>query len=210
MDCLILVPSEKEYALLEPRLKLNSGSELLSCGPGPVHSALGIQKALTKHPKKDLVVLAGIAGAYSRFGLGEVVKVMSDQFADLGAEDSNKKLLNPQELGFGDEMPWIFNNPYPKPLVAALAEIPMAKGITVSLCSGSKETIQERVKTYGAEIETMEGASFSLVMQNSELAYLHLRAISNKVEERDLSNWEIDLAIKNLGHSLNEVMRTPL
>jgi len=51
---------------------------------------------------------------------------------------------------------------------------------------------------YKPYLETMEGAAFYYVTLNDRIPAFQLRAISNYVEERDVSKWEIPWALNNL------------
>jgi futalosine hydrolase len=58
---------------------------------------------------------------------------------------------------------------------------------------------------FSPDIETMESAAFFYVCLQEKIPFLALRAISNKVEPRDKSKWNIPLAMQNLSNVLKNV-----
>ena len=56
----------------------------------------------------------------------------------------------------------------------------------------------------------MEGASFFAACDNNINNYLQIRAISNYVENRDKSKWQMPLAIKNLNEYLITLLNNDL
>jgi futalosine hydrolase len=53
-----------------------------------------------------------------------------------------------------------------------------------------------------AEIESMEGAAFLFACNQTKVSCRQIRAVSNYVEKRDRSKWNIPLAITNLNKVL--------
>jgi futalosine hydrolase len=80
--------------------------------------------------------------------------------------------------------------------------------ITVNTATGSETTRDRLVKKFNPDIETMEGATFFYICRREKLPFLALRSVSNIVEIRNKSNWDIKLAIRNLAEKLNEVFLT--
>lgn len=58
---------------------------------------------------------------------------------------------------------------------------------------------------YNPEIETMEGAAVFFVCLKEGIPFFELRSISNMVEPRDINNWNIPLALKNLNQTLQNI-----
>ena len=56
------------------------------------------------------------------------------------------------------------------------------------------------------QIETMEGAAFFMTCQRFNVECIQLRSISNYVEKRNKSNWDIPKAIKNLNIELKNIL----
>ena len=80
--------------------------------------------------------------------------------------------------------------------------------ITVNTATGSDATRDKLVRKFNPDIETMEGATFFYICRRENIPFLALRAISNIVEIRNKSNWNIKLALLNLAEKLNEVLLT--
>ena len=84
--------------------------------------------------------------------------------------------------------------------------LPRAKGITVNTVHGDTAGISEVQELNSADIETMESAAFFYCCIKEEVPFLALRAISNIVEPRDRSKWNIPLAVNNLNAQLVELL----
>lgn len=187
---------------------LNSSTiEIQVTGIGPVATAYNLGRLLTSH-KYDLVIQAGVGGSFDRsISLGDVVMVNNDCFADMGAEDHDNYLdifemglIGKDEAPFSNgclpalEMSWdIFSN------------MKAVKGITVSMVSGNSHTIQRLATTYGAVTESMEGAAMHYACRIAGVPFVQLRAVSNYVEPRDKSKWQMGKAIKALNETLQSL-----
>jgi len=66
---------------------------------------------------------------------------------------------------------------------------------TVSTCSGSFERGAELAGRYPGICENMEGAALAQVAFLYDIPVLEVRGISNLVEDRDLSRWNLKLAV---------------
>ncbi len=153
----------------------------------------------------DLVVQAGIAGAYDRsLGPGEVVFVSKELLGDTGAED-RYQFLDIFDLGLAsiDQIPFhnktLINPMQPDPMIAALKT---ATGLSVNLTAGTAYTAELRQRKYGCTIESMEGAALHYVCLLRRQAFVQIRSISNYVEARDRSGWKIPEAVQALNHWL--------
>jgi futalosine hydrolase len=63
--------------------------------------------------------------------------------------------------------------------------------VTVSNCSGTAARGLELAARFGGLVEGMEGAALAHVATLYGVPWLELRAISNAVEDRDLSRWRL-------------------
>jgi futalosine hydrolase len=54
----------------------------------------------------------------------------------------------------------------------------------------------------------MEGAALHYVCINEGIPFIHLRAVSNLVGERDKQRWKMQKAIENLGITIEETVLT--
>lgn len=184
----------------------NADLSLLITGVGMVATACNLAKELAKN-SYDLVLQAGVGGAFSTsIALGDVVIVGKERFADLGAEDNGEYidifdlgLLQANEKPFTDK--WL---EAPKICLLKELELKRVSGVTVNTVSGSTGTIQRIIDMYNPDVESMEGAAMHYVCLQEGISFLQIRAISNYVEPRDKSKWQMGKAIKNL----NDVLKT--
>ena len=76
-------------------------------------------------------------------------------------------------------------------LEAAGISVRVGPFITVSNCSGTAARGAELAARFGGLVEGMEGAALAHVATLYDVPFLELRAISNAVEDRDLSRWRL-------------------
>jgi futalosine hydrolase len=185
---------------------------VLVAGVGSVSTAWEMLKWFSVNSRPDLVINAGIAGSYKEdIKIGDVVMPVTDCFADAGIEDGNNFLtLTEAGLLSADEFPFsegLIHSEYG--LAQTLGSIVKpVNAITVNTATGSETTRDRLVKKFNPDIETMEGATFFYICRREKLPFLALRSVSNIVEIRNKSNWDIKLAIRNLAEKLNEVFLT--
>jgi futalosine hydrolase len=151
-------------------------------------------------PKKIQMILVGIAGAYSyQLPLGTLHQVIEDIFADTGAEEKNGQILTMDQINLWSntslskiEAVHTFpNNPIK-------LELPSVHSITVNTASGTESTIIKRMGQFKPDIENMEGAAFFQICKVNGISSTQIRTISNYVTPRNKSEWEIELAVKQL------------
>jgi futalosine hydrolase len=178
-------------------------------GVGAPYAQMHLQK-LIYDAKPELIIQAGIAGTYnSAASIGEVYNVTADTFADLGAQDGND-FISLLELGFEhnnqSQSQWLINanQPYPTFFLG----FRQVKGITVNCITGNDATSILYKKLYDPITESMEGAALHLVCLELNIPFVQLRAISNVVEKRDKSKWQIGLAIENLNQTIIDFIKT--
>ncbi|MEO6168908.1 MAG: futalosine hydrolase [Chitinophagales bacterium] len=175
--------------------------ELMITGPGSVFTAFHLGKMLPLD-NWDLAINLGICGSFNKqFSIGTTVNVIADTFGDFGAEDG-EAMLDAFELDLVDADTFPFSqrwivNPV-KSVYPLIQSLPQAKGLTMNTVSGKKETIARLASKFQADVESMEGAAFMYCCMNQSIPYLQLRTVSNYVQKRDKSTWDIPLAIKNL------------
>jgi futalosine hydrolase len=172
-------------------------------GVGVVETLLKLSSLLsTLWPKRVLNV--GIAGAYPGSGLaiGALVVADSETFGDVGFE-------LPVEPGFQPISSAPFGTFYAQPLALTVDErlfagtpapVRVARGCTVSTCTGTRATGMLRERLYEAAFETMEGAAVAAACAAANMEMCEVRAISNIAAERDM-RWEnIQTALASLRH----------
>lgn len=158
---------------------------------GMVNTAFELGKLNGKH--FDIAINIGVCGSYGSYSIGQVLNVTQDQFSELGAE-SNTKFITIDELGFGkqkNDINYLYNHPI-------IDKLPIVRGITINTVHGNTNSINKIIKQYHPDIETMEGAAFINAANEFKWSALQLRAVSNQVEVRNIKNWDLPLAIKNL------------
>jgi len=180
---------------------------LLHSGVGKA-SAAAAATALIIACRPALLIVFGCGGAYPGSGLevGDLALATCEIYGDEGVQTPGG-FLDLEALGFplvdrGGQR--LFNH---FPVAAALLERaapPLAQAaeaagrrlaegpfVTVSTCSGSGRAGAELVRRTGGICENMEGAAVAQVCALHGLPFLELRGISNLVEDRDLSRWDL-------------------
>lgn len=147
--------------------------------------------------KYDFVLNMGICGSFKKeISIGSVVSVTTQNYGDLGVEDGN--LFVPfANLKFPES-----ENPFNKfsfeNFNSTIAELPLAKSISVNKVHGREESIKQVVEIFNPDIESMEGLAIFYVCIQKKIPFIEIRAVSNYVENRNIANWNIPLALKNL------------
>jgi futalosine hydrolase len=175
---------------------------VLLTGVGMVATAYHCGKSITGD--YDLAINAGICGSFNRnLALGDVVNIYEDNFSELGAEDGDE-FLDLHAL----DLPGVstvvnkreqFDN-------RVVHELPRVTGISVNTTHGKQESIDKVFSRLHPFVESMEGAAFMFACEQQQIPYLQIRAVSNYVERRNKSVWDIPLAIENLNKKLMEVL----
>lgn len=79
--------------------------------------------------------------------------------------------------------------------------------LTLSTCTGTRKRALELEQRFGAVCENMEGAAIAHVCTFHGIPMIEIRGMSNIVEDRDLSKWNITLAAENCQKAALEVIR---
>ena len=186
--------------------------DVLVAGVGSVATTLNMSKWLSQNNRPDLVINAGIAGSFNPdIKIGDVVMPLSDCFADLGIEDGDSFLtLDEAGIVSDDDFPFKNNfiycdNFFCKKLLPIIKPV---RAITINTATGSEATKEKLIAKFNPDIETMEGAAVFYVALLENVPFIAIRAISNMVERRDKSKWNIPLALNNLTIKLSETLET--
>lgn len=185
---------------------------LLHTGVGKSNAAAATT-ALLEHYRPTAIFLTGCAGAYAGSGLavGDLALASEEIFGDEGVATTNG-FLDMAELGFplarvGD-LAYYNRFPLDEPLrnralplietAAQAANRRLASGsfITVSSCSGTLRDGSQLGLRWGGLCENMEGAAVAQVCALYGVPLLEVRGISNLVEDRDLSRWDLRSAAR--------------
>lgn len=195
-------------------------------GKDVVYSISGIGKTNAAHAtgllvqnySPALIVNFGIGGAYPGKGLkvGDIAVASKEIYADEGVllKDGFHPLnligiplvSLPRKRVF-NEFPLDRN--LGKGVLSASRHIANAQsGIfnTVSLCTGTAKRAKELAEKFDAVCENMEGAAIAHLCCLYRIPCAELRGISNVVEDRDTSKWDIKLAAENSQRALIEFL----
>lgn len=177
--------------------------KVLIGGVGMVATAFSVGKALSEH-QFDLAINVGIAGSFvPDLKPGDVCQVKEDTLVELGAEDGDE-FLSIEQLGLGRSTYFA----KPNLLFPKLNNLKSVKAITVNKIHGNEKSISKIVAQFNPDIESMEGAAFFYVCEQTKTACLQIRTISNAVERRNRENWQIELAIKTLNNTLIQLFES--
>ena len=183
---------------------------LLETGIGAVNTAQALTGALeTLRP--NFVLQTGIGGAYLTSGLdiGDIALATDENYGDLGvltpngwhsAEeigipvlrkdrdyynrfelDSNlvsQAHITVNKINWGITAPTVISGPF----------------VTVQQCTGVSSKGNELAARFGGICENMEGAAAAHLCALYNVPFIELRAISNRVEDRNFDTWDVTLA----------------
>lgn len=202
INILITAATKGELSKLRTFDIENVNLHFLITGIGIVETTWSLGDYLSKRPLPDIAVNIGIAGSYrNQFPVSSVVLPGSDCFGDMGI-DNNNNFITLFEAGFSDPQKFPYSDgllPADEKLLKLAGGIwPVVKGITVNTASGSESAIRRIRDKFDPDIETMEGAAFYYVCRRMGVPAIALRSISNMVEPRDRSAWDIPGAIDKL------------
>jgi futalosine hydrolase len=176
-----------------------AGVETLVCGVGPVEAAARVARALALH-RYDVVIGAGIAGALPGIAnIGEGV-VVGEEIYELNQENGQALALPPGNL-LADRVP------ADAQLIEAVTALgfPLVRGMTVSRVTATAATAT-RLRSAGAEVETMEGFAVLRAAQLASIPAIEVRGISNIVGDRASSGWDFGAGIAGLRGVLNATL----
>jgi futalosine hydrolase len=159
--------------------------EVLACGVGPVEAAAETARLLTLG-RFSAVINAGIGGAFrGRAKLGDAVMVRDERLADFGLEGSAPLTL-PDGVHLEER-------------VAASPELlarcgglgyRVCSGLTVTSVTTTDVTAERLARTYGADVESMEGFAVLRAASLAGIPALEVRGISNYVGDRAQAEWD--------------------
>lgn len=214
MNILITAATTIELQQIKQKLKAagKHDIEFYTTGIGCTSTTFALAQKFM-HQRNDLIINTGIAGSFNKnIGIGEVTVVQSEIFGSLGVTypdrfatlfDEGLLDLNTHPFTDGKLICSHINK-------FNLNRFKPVKGLTVDAASGEKKQTEQLKKQFCADIETMEGAAFFYTCMKSdiELPFLEFRAISNHVEPRDKSKWNIPLALNNLACEMSDFINS--
>ncbi len=206
MECL-----DREISGSGSALNLSKGVEKLITGIGPVSATYAIMNYLLRNKSPGLIVNIGIAGSFREdYVPGMVLLPAEDLFADLGVADGNKFIpLSQAGVTGSDDKMTPSGSYYPAGDIMDLMpdDMPRVKALTVSTATGSAGKRDQLLSAFDADVETMEGAAVYYVCSNKGIPCIGIRAVSNMVGPRDKSQWDINLALNELGKAVVRLLR---
>jgi futalosine hydrolase len=185
------------------------GEEILLAltGIGKVNAACASTLLLERF-RPQLLINTGCGGATAGSGLlvGDLAIASVECFPDEGVETPQGwrglDLIGiPVFQGHGER---IFNSvPLSAELSAGALVFAREQGFrselgpfhTVSTCSGTQASGAELLQRYPSICENMEGGALAQVALIYGVPFLEVRGISNLVEDRDLSRWDLKRAV---------------
>lgn len=184
------------------------------CGVGKVNAAHSATLMLENY-NIDILILFGIAGAYAG-KIGDVVVAESENYGEEGIltkdgwepmEAISPLLKNEKE----------YFNTFPMDLKLLQLAIEASKDhgfnatsgnfITVSQCSGTRESGEILKKRFNGICENMEGAAVAHICTLYGIPMVEIRGISNIIEDRDIKKWNIPLAASHASKVVSEVVK---
>jgi len=173
-------------------------------GIGSMQTTFNLMEAMAAF-NPHFCLQAGIAGSFNReMALGSLVIVREEMLGDLGVDDQGRfrdmfeiELMNAHEKPYTNRKLINIFQDFPMKL-----NLPYVTGITVNTVSGSNTMVEHRAEYFDCDVETMEGAAFHYVCLKKKVPFLQIRSISNYVEPRDRSKWQLKSAIENLNEWL--------
>ena len=182
--------------------------DLIFTGIGIMETTFRLMDYLSHH-HPDTWIQAGIGGAFDHaLEMGKVYAIESEILVDFGAEDKDGRIMDQFELDWNDPDQFPYESGKLNcPHISDKISLPRATSMTTIHSHGFAPHIEQLRKSNYGQIENMEGAVFFYISLMKKIPFLSLRAISNYVEERNISNWNFDVAIKNLNDSLIEIIK---
>lgn len=193
-----------------------------------VYSISGLGKTNAAHCLTSLilryspsaVILFGVGGAYpgTGLGVGDVAVATKEVYADEGVllEDGphSLELIGIPLLKAGRRK---YFNEFPLDALLSKRMLRAARSAgrraeagvftTVSACTGTTRRAKELSSRFGAICENMEGAAAVHVCRLYGIPIVEVRGISNIVEARDISKWDIAKASESCQRTVIEFLK---
>jgi futalosine hydrolase len=183
--------------------------DILVTGVGMVPTAVATSMVLGKYTY-DAVINAGICGSFNHdIPIGKLLNITTDCFPETGAE-AGEHFLSLIDLNLldQDEFPFsggklVNDSVFESSLIN---DVLIATGVTVNTVHGNAQNIRDFLSRHQADVESMEGAAFMYSCKLHNTRYLQIRTVSNYIEDRDASKWDIPLAVQTLNHFLLDLL----
>lgn len=192
---------------------------LLVTGIGIINAAWALGRLAGKADDIEGVVNFGVAGSFDLdlLPLGAAAAVACEIWPEYGLANENG--IDPRGLGFAlgkesEKTPvWDRINLAPQTAAQAMSlELPaglsQSASLTVSAVTGAPELGRGLYERYRAGMENMEGFALALGCLHARLPFLEVRTVSNLVGARPPQNWDLKLALLELGRWAGRLLTT--
>jgi futalosine hydrolase len=183
----------------------------LTSGVGPVETAFNLTSFLTKHSHVSAVINFGVAGAFVKTNVDilDVCLAKREVLADLGIcftdridSLATKNLTIKRTFDLQNSL---FQQAQ-KVLIKKNKPFHAGTFVTVNCVSGTQKRGNLLQQNHQAICENMEGAAIARVCLGFGLDCLEIRVISNMVEDRDQSKWQLKQACQDAGQAVTTVV----
>jgi len=177
-------------------------------GIGKVNAAI-VTTQLLERFNPTLIVNTGCGGAYPGSGLavGDLAVATAEIYGDEGVLTPtgwhNLEIIGIPSVErkgnrYSNEFPLSMERAAKVFLFATSLGLPAKRGkfVTVSTCSGTALRGCELESRFSGICENMEGAAIAHTALLYDTPFLEVRGISNMVEDRDISKWDIPRAVE--------------
>ena len=181
---------------------------VIASGIGRVNAAITTTTSILTDGPFEWIINAGVAGSLpkSNLQLGDVVVANKCVYAEEGLiTSSGFKDMNEMGFSLGD-----FEGntaPVDSWMLECLGSVGTVGSIaTVATCSGTDEQADLIQNRTGCICEAMEGAAVVHTAQRLGIKAIEIRVISNTTGTRETQKWDINLALANLGKTINNAI----
>ena len=196
-----------QFLAMDKDISLQQGRALpcftLIAGVGPVETTLRLTRYLERRdPRIDKVLNFGVAGAYAsanrqpwgNAALLDLCLAEQESLGDFGVCFADH--IEPLDENLGASAIFPLDQPHAAPGrrypgTATGMACRCGNFVTVSAASATRERGAMLAARFQGMCENMEGAAAARVCAEFSLPLLEVRAVSNLVEDRDLSRWQM-------------------
>ncbi len=206
---------EEELKVIFERELYGKSIVFTHCGVGKVNAAHSTTLILENYVI-DSLILFGIGGAYSG-SVGDVAVAESENYGEEGIltkegwksmEFMCLPLLN-KEREYYNSFP--MNTELVQLAIKASREaglkVKAGNFVTVSQCSGTRESGDILKNRFNGICENMEGAAVAHLCILYGVPMIEIRGISNIIEDRELKNWNVEKAVSNCNRAIIELVK---
>ncbi len=181
---------------------------LLACGIGPVNAAWSLGRLLGGERRVQGVLNLGIAGSFApqSHPLGSRVVVAEEIWPEFGLR--TEQGVDPAGLGYAHgkvygRLVWDRLALSPEQHAAKMGlQLPedwdRVLSLSVSGATGCASEAKRLYRSYGADVENMEGFALAWGCFQARVPFLQVRGISNRVGSRRKEDWDVKAAFQAL------------